>query len=126
MRGFGDDAAEGVGQKAAAPKLETGAFDAVAEDVATFMTDAVDAGHVDSVGDGVAALDGLPRVILGGAELFFLGGVPADGGGIEEDFSTLEGGEARALGVPLVPADERADAAGGGVDGRKPRSPGVK
>ena len=38
-------------------------------------------------------------------------GMPADGGRIEEDGGALEGGEPRPLRVPLVPADEGADAA---------------
>ena len=69
----------------------------------------------DSVGDGVGALGGLPGFVLGGAELLFFGGVPADGGGEEEDLGSAEGGEAGAFGVPLVPADEGADGAGGGA-----------
>ncbi len=119
VRGLGDDAAEGIGQKAAAPELEAGALGAIAEDVAILMTDAIDAGHVDAVGDGVRALDGLPCVVLRGAELVLLGRMPADGRGIEKDFCALQGGEARAFGIPLIPADERADAAEGGVDGAK-------
>ena len=55
--------------------------------------------------------------ILRRAELVFLCRVPADGGGIKEHFGALQRGEPRALGIPLVPADERADAAGGGIDG---------
>ena len=47
----------------------------------------------------------------------FLRRVPADGGGIEEHFGALERGEARGFGVPLVPADQRADAAEAGVEG---------
>ena len=80
-------------------------------DVAVLVAYAVDGADEDSVGDGVGALGGLPGVVLGGAELFFFGGVPADGGGEEEDLGSAEGGEAGAFGVPLVPADESADGA---------------
>ena len=80
-------------------------------DVAVLVADAVDGADEDSVGDGVGALGGLPGFVLGGAELLFFGGVPADGGGEEEDLGSAEGGEAGAFGVPLVPADESADGA---------------
>jgi len=72
---------------------------------------AVDGAGEDPVGDGVGALGCLPGFVLGGAELFFFGGVPAYGGGEEEDFCSAECGEASAFGVPLVPADEGADGA---------------
>src|SRR5205823_7260186 len=39
-----------------------------------------------------------------------LGRMPADGRGIEQDGGTLQGGETSAFGIPLVPADQRADA----------------
>ncbi len=135
MAGQGDDAAEGVGYEAAAPELDAGAGGVVAGaaefdrggvavggggfefDVAVLVAYAVDGADEDSVGDGVGALGGLPGFVLGCAKLFLLGGVPADGGGEEEDFGALERGEAGAFGVPLVPADEGADGAGGGAGG---------
>jgi hypothetical protein len=58
----------------------------------------------------------LPRVELRRAELVLLRRVPADGCGIEQHFGALQRREPRAFGIPLVPADERADAAGGCVD----------
>ena len=85
--------------------------------VAVLVAYAVDGADEDSVGDGVGALGGLPGVVLGYAELLFFGGVPADGGGEEEDFCSAEDGEAGAFGVPLVPADECADGALGGLRG---------
>ena len=79
--------------------------------------DAVHHRDVHAVRDGVAALDGAPGVALAGAVLALLVRVPADGGRKEEDDRALERGEARALRVPLVPADQRADLALLGVDG---------
>ena len=111
MRGLGDDAAKRIGQKAAAPELEARPGGAIAANVAMLVADAVHAGHVDAVGDGVGALDGLPRVVLRCAKLVFLCRVPADGGGIEQNFGALQGGEPRAFGIPLIPADQRAYAA---------------
>ena len=43
--------------------------------------------------------------------------VPADGGRVEEHGGALQRGQPRALGIPLVPADQRADPAGPGVEG---------
>ena len=68
---------------------------------------------------------GLPGVALGGAVLGLLVRVPADGRRVEQDRRALQRRQPRALRVPLVPADQGADA------GRprsskawKPRSPG--
>ena len=135
VAGLGEDAAEGVGDEAAAPELDAGVRGVVAGavefdgggvavgggdfefDVAVLVAYAVDGADEDSVGDGVGALGGLPGVVLGGAELFFFGGVPADGGGEEEDLGAAEGGEAGAFGIPLVPADQGADGALRGLRG---------
>src|SRR6201999_664035 len=38
VRGFGDDAAEGIGEKTAAPELKARAFDAIAEHIAILVT----------------------------------------------------------------------------------------
>src|SRR6202035_1162383 len=89
----------------------------LAADVAGLKTHAIDNRYVDAVGDGVGTLNGAPGVVLGHAELGFLGGMPADGGGIEEHGRALERGESRSFGKPLIPADQRAQAAGGGVEG---------
>ena len=62
VRGLGDDAAEGIGQKAAAPELEARPGGAIAQNVAVLEAHAVHGRHIDAVGDGVGALDGLPRV----------------------------------------------------------------
>ena len=73
------------------------------------MADPVDGRHVDAVGDGVGTLHGFPGARLGGAELCFLGGVPADRRGIEEDVGAFQSGQPGGFGIPLVPADERPD-----------------
>ena len=74
-------------------------------------------GDIDAVGDGVGALDRLPGIVLRCAEFLFLCGVPADGGGIKEHFGALQRGQTRAFGIPLVPANQGADAAKRGIDG---------
>ncbi len=106
LGGFGDEAAVGVGDEGLAPEFGV-----------AFAADAVDGRDITAVGDGVAALDSFPSVVLGGAKGFFLGGKPADGGGVENYVGAAEGGEAGGLGIPLVPADEDADAASLGFPG---------
>ena len=81
------------------------------------VADAVDGRDVDAVRDRVRALDGLPGLALGGAVLRLLARVPADGGRVEEDGRAPQRGEPRGLRVPLVPADEGADAARASVEG---------
>ena len=90
------------------------------------MSHAIHHRHVHAVGDGVGALNGAPGIVLRLAELRFLRGMPADRGGIEQNLRALQRGQARAFGIPLVPADQRADSADAVSKARKPRSPGVK
>src|ERR1700692_1485529 len=45
--------------------------------------------------------------------------MPANSGGVEQNAGSPEAGEARAFGIPLVPADEHANAAVAGVKIRK-------
>src|SRR5581483_3432309 len=116
MRGLGDNTSKRIGEKAAAPELEPGPRGAVAENVSLFVANPVDRCDVYTVGDGVGALDGLPGVILRCAELVLLGRMPADSGGIEEHLRALHGRKPRALGIPLVPADQSTHAAGCGID----------
>jgi hypothetical protein len=54
--------------------------------------------------------------VLGNSELSFLRGMPADRCGIKQNLRTLERGEARAFGVPLIPTDECAQFARAGVE----------
>ena len=72
----------------------------------------------------MGALHGLPGARLGLAELGLLGGVPADRGRVEQDLGALQGGEAGGLGVPLVPADERADLCEARGEGLEPEVAG--
>ena len=72
------------------------------------VADPVHGADVHPVGDGVGALDGLPRARLGRAELGLLGRMPADRRGIEEDLRALQGRQPGGFGIPLVPADQRA------------------
>ena len=115
VRGLGNHPAEGVGDKRPAPELESWPLDAIAANVAMLHADAIRRGHVDAVGNGVAALDGLPGVMLGLSVLGFLVWVPADGSRIEQHGRALERGQPRGFRVPLVPAHQRPHAADRGV-----------
>src|SRR5438132_5071614 len=84
-----------------------------------FETNAVDHGGVDAVGDGVAALHGFPSIQLRGVKLRFFMRVPANTGGIKNHIGATESREARAFGIPLVPANLHADARVLGIKIRK-------
>ncbi len=81
----------------------------VAANVAGLEADAIGHRNVHTVGDGVRALDCSPRIILRLAVLRFLVRMPADRRGIEQHVRSLQRRQARALGIPLVPADQRAE-----------------
>ncbi len=121
MRSFSDDPPEGIGKKRAAPEFQALARRPVSPDVSELVPHAVHHAYENAVGNGMGALDGAPRVVLGRAELGFLLRMPADGRGIKQDARALQGGQPRAFRIPLVPADQRANA-----KALKPRSPGVK
>ena len=76
------------------------------------VADAVDRADVGAVGDGVAAHARLPRRVLRLAVLGLLLRVPADRGRVEDHLRPLQRREPGRLGIPLVPADERADLRG--------------
>ena len=56
-------------------------------------------------GDGMPALNGLPSLVLAGAVLLFLGRMPADRSGVEQNLRATERRQARGFRIPLVPAD---------------------
>ena len=64
-------------------------------------------------------LDGPPGIELGRAELRLFGGMPADGRGIEKNIRAAQARQARAFGIPLVPADQHTDSAVPRIEIRK-------
>ena len=81
------------------------------------MAYAVGGNHRYAVGHGVAALHGgpgfeLPRLFVGGVIV-----LPADSGGVDEQFGTLQRHQTGGFGVPLIPAYKHAEAPYGCVDG---------
>src|SRR2546425_1515671 len=103
LGGFGDHDPEGIADKRVAPE-----FDPCSLTTELLEADAIHRGNPAAVGDRVTALDRLPGIDLLLAVFFFLGRMPADGSRIEENVCALQRGEARRLGVPLVPAYERS------------------
>src|SRR6185436_18970521 len=86
-----------------------------------FEADPIDGCDVTSVGDGVTALDKFPGIVLIHAVLRFFLGMPSDGGGIKQNIGSLQGGQARGFGIPLVPADQHANLAVTGPPGPEPQ-----
>ncbi len=111
VRSLNNDPSKGIAEKRSAPELQAFALSAIAANVAVLVADAIDHGDKNAIGDRMCALNGTPGVMLHGAELGFLVRMPADGGGIKENICALQRGQARAFGIPLVPADERSHAA---------------
>src|SRR5512145_1234912 len=72
---FRDDDAEWIAHERVTPEFDAGAPPLTAE---LLEPDAIHGRHPAAVGDGVAALDRLPRVELLRAVLGFLGGMPSD------------------------------------------------
>ena len=73
------------------------------------MTHAIDRRDVNSVSDGVTALNGLPSIALRRAVLFFLVRMPADGRRIKQNVCASKRRQPRAFRVPLIPADQSSD-----------------
>ena len=65
----------------------------------------------------MSALNGLPGHALAFLFLGGIGALEADGGGIDEQVSTLQRHEPGCFGIPLVPAHEHTESAHAGVDG---------
>src|SRR5258708_20156376 len=95
-----------MGEERISPEFQSG----VAFLRFAFVSNAIDDGGVDAVGDGVAALNGFPGVELRGAELRFFVRVPSDAGGIENHVRAPERSKSRTFRMPLVPADFPTDA----------------
>ena len=102
---LGDDFAARLAGKALSPKFQP------LTAVRRFMAHAVNCGNITAVGNGVAALDGLPGSVLGLAFGDFFSGMPADGCGVKNELSPSQSGEPGGLREPLIPADQYANAA---------------
>src|ERR1700723_110653 len=115
LRGLGHHLSERVGDKGIAPELKPG----ITCRVPALKAHPVYDRDIDSVRDGVTALNRFPGVELRCAEFRFLCRMPADARGIENYLRTTKRHRPRALRVPLIPADLHADAAAVYVERRK-------
>ena len=100
MGTFCQQGAEGIGNKGSAPEFH-GAI--------LFKSYPVDAYHMHTIGNSMAALDGLPGIVLFCIGCFILRRCPADGCWIKEDFCTHQTGEPGCFGIPLIPTNQHAD-----------------
>src|SRR5580658_3876187 len=107
--GLRDDLYERIGDERRAPELETVLGRA-------FEADTIYCRDVNAIRDRVRALDGFPGIQLCRAVLRFLGRMPADGGRVKEDVRARNRREARGLGIPLIPADQHAEASEGRIE----------
>src|SRR5262245_30327339 len=80
------------------------------------MSDPVGDRDINSVGDGVRALDRLPRRMLALAVFGLLARVPADGGRIKQNLRSRERRQSRGFGIPLIPANAHTGAGVMGVE----------
>ena len=76
---FGDHLSKGIGNEGISQNSRPGSPLAGL----AFVADAIYHSDVDTIGDGVSALDRAPGIQLGDTELRFLARVPANTGGIE-------------------------------------------
>src|SRR5688572_22233294 len=74
-----------------------------------FVADAVWRRNVYAVRDRMRPLHRPPGIDLRLAPFLLLGGMPANGRGVEEHLRAEQRRDARGFGVPLVPADQHAD-----------------
>src|SRR5579862_6353484 len=89
----------------------------LAANISGFKANAIYDCHINTIRDRVSPLDGAPSIVLCHTEFGFLRGMPADRRGIKKNGSALQGRQARAFGIPLIPADESTKASGAGVEG---------
>src|SRR4029077_17479531 len=119
MGGFGEDTAERIAKKRTTPKFEARPRGGVAAYVPSFVPHSIDHSYVYTVGDGMGTLNGAPGIVLDGTEFGFFRRMPADCGGIEENLRALQSSQSGALGIPLIPADQRAHATDVCIKGAK-------
>src|SRR5580698_2530070 len=124
MRCLGDHPSEGIAQERSAPEFEASTGSGPAADVPGFKTYTIDYCNVNPVGNRMSTLNGAPGVVLGFTKFRFLGGMPTNGSWIEKNMRALQRSQARAVGIPLVPADESSHAAHASVEGPKAKVAG--
>src|SRR2546422_5716874 len=105
--GLRNDLSRRVGDEALPPELNAAPRISVRR---RLMSDAVGDRDINAVGDGVRALDRLPRRMLALAVFGFLAGMPADRGRVEQNLRPGERRQPSRFGIPLIPTDANAGA----------------
>src|ERR1019366_4167742 len=117
VRSFGEHAPEGIAEERPSPEFEAIAGRGIAANVASLKAGAIHHADINAIGDGVCPLDGAPGVMLRFAELGLLRGMPSNSGRVKKNAGSLQCSKPRAFGIPLIPADQRAEFSGGSVEG---------
>ena len=116
MRTFGEHAAKGIAEERPSPEFETFSGYGISADVASLKADAIHHANINAVRNGMRSLDGAPGIVLGRAELGFLRGMPSDRRRVKKNVRSLQRREPRAFGIPLVPADQRAESSSRSIE----------
>src|SRR5215472_3765255 len=116
VRALGKNTTEWIAEERSAPEFEALPGSRFPADVAGFESHAIDDGDIYSVGDGVGPLDRAPGVMLSHSRLRFFRRMPADCRRIKQNLGALQRGEPRALGIPLIPTDQRSQFARAGLE----------
>lgn len=90
------------------------------------MADTVARQYRHTVGHRMAAMAEHPGIALALLLGLLVVRIPADCGGIEQQFRTGQRHQTCRFGVPLIPAHQHAQATDRGIDRGEARSPGVK
>ena len=88
-----------IGYEGAAPKLLIG-----------FAPNPIHRHHRNTIGNGMAPLNGLPRTVLlvvGGGVSFV--GIPTNGSGVKQDLGPHQRRNSGRFGIPLIPANKYPD-----------------
>src|SRR5581483_8138134 len=117
---------EGIAEERSAPEFKTLPRSRFAANVAMFTAHAIHDGDVHAVSYRMCALNRPPGVVLCCSVLLFFRRMPADRRRIKQNVCPLQRGQTRAFGIPLVPANQRADFSKGGVKRAEAEVPGRK
>ena len=78
MRRFGQHAAKRIAKKRSAPEFQSMARSRFAPYIPGFKSDSIHYRNINSIGDGMSALNRAPGIVLRLAELRFLRRMPAN------------------------------------------------
>src|SRR5208337_3714776 len=117
VRSLRQHASEGIAEERPSPEFEAFAGRGIAANVSRLEADAIHHADINPVCNRMCPLNRAPGVVLRLAEFGLLRGMPSDSGRIKQNARSLQCRKSRAFGIPLVPADQRAEFSGGSVKG---------